>query len=53
MNNNMSSYCLNSYNYKNQKLIVSGPGSIGFSISQNTNGDTASNIKIVLDKNFL
>ena len=46
----MSSYGLNSYNYKNQKLIVSGPGSIGFSISQNTNGDIASNIKIVLDQ---
>jgi type IV pilus assembly protein PilY1 len=47
---NMSNYGLNSYNYKNQKLIVSGPGSIGFSISQNINGDIASNIKIVLEQ---
>ena len=46
----MSSYGLNSYNYINQKLIVSGPGGIGFSIVQDTSGSTANNIKIILDQ---
>ena len=43
----MSSYGLNSYNYINQKLIVAGPGRIGFSITQDTSGSTANNIKII------
>jgi type IV pilus assembly protein PilY1 len=47
---NMGRYGLNSYNYNSQKLIVSGPGSIGFSISQNISGSTAQNIRIVLEQ---
>tara|TARA_Y100000294_G_scaffold160762_1_gene164653 strand:- start:328 stop:4080 length:3753 start_codon:yes stop_codon:yes gene_type:complete len=47
---NMGSYGLNSYNYANQKLIVSGPGGIAFSISQNTSGNWATNIRIVLEQ---
>ena len=49
---NMGTYGLNSYNYVNQKLIVSGPGGIGFSISQDTSGNTATNIKIVLEQSL-
>ena len=29
---------------------MSGPGSIGFSISQNTSGSTANNIRIILEQ---
>jgi|ETNmetMinimDraft_16_1059900.scaffolds.fasta_scaffold03655_3 type IV pilus assembly protein PilY1 len=46
----MGQYGLHSYNYNNQKLIVAGPGGIDFGISQDENGGTASNIKIVLEQ---
>ncbi len=46
----MSQFGLNSYNIDIQKLIVSGAGGIGFGISQDINGSTASNIKIILEQ---
>jgi type IV pilus assembly protein PilY1 len=46
----MSQFGLQSYNTNFQKLIVSGPGGIGFGITQDINGNTATNIKIILDQ---
>jgi len=46
----MGSYGLHAYNYDSQKLIVSGLGAMGYSISQDTSGNTAQNIKIVLEQ---
>ena len=40
----MSQYGLQSYNTNYQKLIVSGAGGMGFGITQDINGSTASNI---------
>ena len=45
----MSQYGLQSYNTNYQKLIVSGAGGMGFGITQDINGSTASNIKIIMD----
>ena len=46
----LSQYGLQSYNTNYQKLIVSGPGGIAFGITQDTNGSTATNIKIILEQ---
>ena len=45
----MSQFGLSSYNHDVEKLIVSGAGGMGFGITQDINGSTASNIKIILE----
>jgi len=45
----MSQYGLSSYNHDVERLIVSGAGGMGFGITQDINGSTASNIKIILE----
>ena len=46
----MSQFGLSSYNHNVEKLIVSGAGGMGFGITQDINGSTASNIKIILEQ---
>lgn len=46
----LSQYGLSSYDTNYQKLIVSGPGGIAFGITQDINGTTATNVKIILEQ---
>ena len=47
---NLSQYGLQSYDTRVEKLIVTGAGGIGFGISQEQSGNTARNIKIILEQ---